>query len=308
MKPEQRISLDGWGLLLSALAAAALGAEGIAAKLAYVGGASILTTLALRFLLASLLFWASIAIFPLQWRLDRPTLARVVILALGGQATTVLLLFYAFQRIPAAVAILFFYIYPAVVTLLAAIFLREPLTRARVGALALTLIGLLVILGFPVGYLDTKGIAAALLAALGNGVYLIGQTSLLKRLEPRTFNTWATTALAPAFFLLALATGNLNLAFTFQALLAILILALVCTVLAYTAMAWGLRYIGASRAAIISTLEPAITALLGFLVLGERLHPYQFVGGALILVGVTWQQISGAKSGTPEDSYGIIKQ
>ncbi|MDN5361810.1 MAG: hypothetical protein PWP70_857 [Moorella sp. (in: firmicutes)] len=280
-----------WGLLLAALAAAALGAEGIAAKLAYAGGANILTTLSLRFLLAAVMFWVSIVIFPVQWRLDRPTLVRLVALALGGQATTVLLLFYAFQHIPAAVAILFFYIYPAVVILLAALFLHEPLTRAKVGALALTFIGLLIILGFPMGSLDIRGIAAALLAALGNGVYLIGQNNLLKRLEPRTFNTWATTAIAPAFFLMALTSGNFSLAFNNQALLAILILALICTVLAYTAVAWGLRYIGASRLAIISTLEPAITTVLGFLVLGERLHPYQLLGGVLILVGVTWQQI-----------------
>ncbi len=281
------------GLLLAALGAAALGAEGIAAKLAYAGGANILTTLALRFWLAAIIFGLIMVALRLQWHMDRPTLGRVVILALGGQATTVLLLFYAFQRIPAAVAILFFYIYPVVVVILAAIFLHETLTRARIGALGLTLAGLLVILGFPMDSLDPRGVAAALLAALSNGVFLIGQASLLKRLEPLTLNAWTMLVIAPVFLLLALATGSFKLAFDSRAGLAILFLALVCTVFAYLAVALSLKYIGASRVAIISTLEPAVTAALGFLLLGERLHPYQLLGGVLILAGVTWQQLSG---------------
>jgi drug/metabolite transporter (DMT)-like permease len=46
----------------------------------------------------------------------------------------------------------------------------------------------------------------------------------------------------------------------------------------------GLARVGATRAAIISTLEPATTVILAALLLGEDLGPVRLVGGGLILV------------------------
>jgi drug/metabolite transporter (DMT)-like permease len=48
----------------------------------------------------------------------------------------------------------------------------------------------------------------------------------------------------------------------------------------------GLRLIGASRAAILSTFEPASTVVLAVLLLGESGSPLQYVGGALVLASV----------------------
>ena len=48
----------------------------------------------------------------------------------------------------------------------------------------------------------------------------------------------------------------------------------------------GLRMVGPSRAAIISTLEPAVTVMTAALVLGEHISLEQLLGGALILVSV----------------------
>jgi len=48
----------------------------------------------------------------------------------------------------------------------------------------------------------------------------------------------------------------------------------------------GLQLIGPSRAAILSTFEPATTVLLAVLILGEGANPIQYVGGALILASV----------------------
>ncbi|OIQ08887.1 EamA-like transporter family protein [Moorella thermoacetica] len=308
MKKAKDSSGEGRGLFLAVLAAAALGLEGISAKLAYAGGANILSILAIRFLAAGILFWGSLIVFPLDWKLNLGTMVRLTVLALGGQATTILLLFHAFERIPATVAMLFFYLYPVIVSLLATVFLKETLTRAKIGALVLAFTGLAVILGVPTGNLEIWGIVTALLAACTNGIYMVGQTGLLKTIEPRVFNAYATLTIGVAYFILAIVTGTFSLAFNSQAILAIATLSLICTLLAYTAVAWSLKYIGASRAAIISTLEPVVTAVLGFLILGERLHPIQLLGGALILAGVTVQQVLTSKDGSEGHSYGIIKQ
>ena len=48
----------------------------------------------------------------------------------------------------------------------------------------------------------------------------------------------------------------------------------------------GLRLVGASRAAILSTFEPASSVLLAVLILGESANPIQYLGGAFILASV----------------------
>ncbi|NLW08136.1 MAG: DMT family transporter [Clostridia bacterium] len=288
-------SKESLGVFLAIVSAAALGAESIAAKLAYAGGANILTILAIRYLLAALLFWGVLFTRPGLQKPAGATLGWLTFVALSGQGTTVLLLFYSFQYIPAAVAILFFYVFPAVVTLLAAIFLREALTKAKLLALAITFCGLIIILGVPGSNLDTRGVIAALLAALTNGYYIVGQTRLLKEVNPLVYNAYMTLTIGLGFLLLALTSASFNLDFNLQAWLAIAVLILVCTVLAFVAMAWGLVLIGASRVAIISTVEPIVTAILGYLILGELLKPGQVLGGLIILAGVAWLQISGRR-------------
>lgn len=48
----------------------------------------------------------------------------------------------------------------------------------------------------------------------------------------------------------------------------------------------GVRAVGAARASMMNYLMPVFTALLGWLLLDERLEHYHWVGGALILAGL----------------------
>ena len=64
---------------------------------------------------------------------------------------------------------------------------------------------------------------------------------------------------------------------------AIVIVATVIPVVTFLA---GLGRIGATNAAMLSTLEPVVTILLAALLLGEVLKPVTLLGGGLILVAV----------------------
>lgn len=57
----------------------------------------------------------------------------------------------------------------------------------------------------------------------------------------------------------------------------------------------SMTYLPASVANLIATLEPAITAILAYLFLGERLTTVQLLGSALIIVGVLILRISEYK-------------
>ena len=70
-----------------------------------------------------------------------------------------------------------------------------------------------------------------------------------------------------------------------------LLIALVSTVVAVSAFFAGLRRVGPSEAAILSTFEPPVTVALAFVALGERLTPAQLFGGAMVLAAVVLLQL-----------------
>jgi drug/metabolite transporter (DMT)-like permease len=56
-----------------------------------------------------------------------------------------------------------------------------------------------------------------------------------------------------------------------------------CTAITTLLWNWGIHHVPASRAGVFLNIEPALGAWLGVQLLGERLGPYAWVGGALIL-------------------------
>jgi drug/metabolite transporter (DMT)-like permease len=58
------------------------------------------------------------------------------------------------------------------------------------------------------------------------------------------------------------------------------------SLVAYFAWTYGVRVVGASKAALTSYLMPVFTALLGWLLLGEHLQSFHWVGAALIFSGL----------------------
>ena len=78
-----------------------------------------------------------------------------------------------------------------------------------------------------------------------------------------------------------------------------MLIALVSTVVAVSAFFAGLRRVGPSEAAILSTFEPPVTVALAFAVLGERLSVVQLAGGALVLAAVVLLQLPGRRAVAP---------
>jgi drug/metabolite transporter (DMT)-like permease len=68
-------------------------------------------------------------------------------------------------------------------------------------------------------------------------------------------------------------------------------LALPCTVLAFLLFMRGIDRLGPVRTAIVSTVEPLFTAVLGAVALGQALRAPTLVGGALIAGAVALLQL-----------------
>jgi drug/metabolite transporter (DMT)-like permease len=279
------------GTLLCLASAAAFGAMAVFGKLAYENGATVGTLLAVRFLLATVLFWGLLLAGGAAAEI-RALPARDVALALGlgavGYAGQAGGYFAALERIDASLLSLLVYTFPAMVTVAAIALGRERVDGRRLAALGLTSGGLVLILsGAGTGTLDPPAMLLGLGAAVIYSVYILVGERVCTRMRPRVLATLVCTGAAATLtggsaLLGDLRPGELTLAgWSWLACLAG-----VSTVLAISLFFAALARVGPTTAAILSTVEPPVTVLLAFLVFAETLGPLQLLGGAVMLSGV----------------------
>lgn len=288
------------GALLCLLSAAAFGTLGIFGKLASEAGANTATTLLVRFALAGLVFAVLLRVTG-RWSGLRRLPRRVVLTGLGlgafGYSLQSALFFAAIERLDVSMVALLLYTYPAFVTL-AAIGLGRVAPSLRTGvALTVASAGLvLVLLAGGSGGFEGIGALLALGASLTYTTYILVSDGVIADVDPFALALLVLTGASASFTVGGLATGSLDLALAGEAWLWLVLIALVSTVVAVSAFFAGLRRVGPSEAAILSTFEPPVTVVLAFLILGERSTAPQLAGGALVLAAVVMLQLPARRA------------
>ena len=107
-----------------------------------------------------------------------------------------------------------------------------------------------------------------------------------RELTPAVTATFATSGAAVILAIAAVATGGFAASQPALVWLMIVLLAVVCTVIAFIAFLRGLATIGSVRTAIVSTVEPFWGALLASAVLAQPLAPRTLTGGVLVAAAV----------------------
>ncbi len=285
------------GTLMCLASGAAFGAMAVFGKLAYDDGATVGTLLAVRFVLAAVLFWALVATSGVAHQLRALDVHDVgIALALGacGYAIQAGCYFAALERIDASLLSLLLYTAPAMVAAAAVGLGRERLDGRRLAALALAFGGLvLVMAGAGAGALDPVGAALGLGAAVGYSSYILVSDGILTRVQPIVLSALVCTGAAVSLSAGSALLGELHLgALTAAGWGWLACLAVVSTVAAISLFFAGLQRVGPTTAAVLSTVEPLMTVVLAFLVLGETLGAMQVAGGGLVLAAVLVVQVA----------------
>ena len=276
---------------------------GIFGRLASDAGANTATTLLVRFGLAALVF-AAVLLRTGGWRALRGLSRRVVVtgLALGaaGYSLQSGLYFAAIGRLDVSLVALLLYTYPAFVTI-AALALGRLAPSPRIGAaLALASAGLvLVLVAAGTGAFDVTGALMAIGASLTYTTYILVSDGIVGDVDPFALALLVLTGATVSFSVFGLTTGSIDFALPAEAWVWLVLIALVSTVVAVSAFFAGLRRVGPSEAAILSTFEPPVTVALAFAVLGERLSVVQLAGGALVLAAVVLLQLPARRAAGP---------
>lgn len=304
MTPAGTPSRDLTGAGLVALAAACFGTLGPLSRFAGDAGVDALAMVTWRAAIGATLVAAFIAaravgrgLRPRSLR-EIPVRDRWFMLA-AATANMVLNLaaFIAFERISIALTLLVFYLYPAGVALASTLWFGERLDRLRWGALVVSLGGMaLVVAGAQsLGSVDPIGIGLALVAALAQVFYVLAARHGFAHVPAPQAAALTMGGAATLYVLVALVIGSLAglgqpLAST-AAFVPVLLAGVIGAGIPTLAFILGIRRLGPSQAAILSTLEPVVGTALAAWLLAELPTAVQLAGGGLILVAAVLLQL-----------------
>lgn len=281
--PASRLTA-GLGLGLAAFSAATFGFGTTFALLAYQGGSNPVTVVLLR--TAAFVVVVGLILVSLG-RLGK--LSRRALVGTLWMAVTLAMVSLGYQGsvafIPVSLAALIFYSFPLLVGLFAVIAGRDRMTAIKAAALLAAFLGLALALGPEFGVLDWRGIALALLAAVGMGLTMTfggdatrNEDALLMAVYTNVWMLIALAVFAAAAGSVALPVTNLGVVGA-VGLCATYVVAYVCWYLA-------LSLVRPVRLAALFNIEPLVTLFVAWLVLGERLSAVQLTGAALVLASI----------------------
>jgi drug/metabolite transporter (DMT)-like permease len=161
---------------------------------------------------------------------------------------------------------------------------RERLSLDRAAGLILGIVGVAAIVGVSVEGASLVPIAEVGLVAL---CYAVGPVILQRWLTgvPALGVIAASLAVTAVAYVPVVALSDPQLDPTAEAVASVVGLAVVCTALAFLLFFALIAEIGPVRATVITYVNPAVAAVLGVVVLGERFTAGMAVGFALVLAG-----------------------
>ena len=281
---------SGRATLLIALSACGFASIPIFVTFATRSGTPLLEVLVGRYSLAAALL-AILAWSTGTRRLQRDGVRVLVVLGIA-QALIAYCSLMALNYIPVATLSFLFYTYPAWVAVIARIRRLEPLTRTRLIALAMSLFGVVVMVGSPTAAsLNPRGVALALSTALLYAIYIPLIAALQRELTPAATAGYMATGATIIFLLAKMMSEGVAFHLNPVAVRSIIGLAVVSTTISFMLFLRGLRTLGPVRTAIISTIEPFCTALLGARLLGQPLTKDTLLGGVFIAAAVVLLQL-----------------
>jgi drug/metabolite transporter (DMT)-like permease len=299
---DQRTRL---GYAMVAIAATLFAVNGSVSKVVLGSGLSSLELTQIRNTSAAVLFLVFLLAFARsRLRVDRRELAFLVLFGLVGVALVQWLYFVAIEHLPVGVALLIEFTAPLFVALFARYVYGEHIRRRIWVAVILVLSGLTLVVELWSGIaLSTIGVTAALGGAFALAAYLLMAERERRHRDPASLSFygflvaalfWAVVQPLWQFPWSTLGKrvsleGNLS-EYTAPVWLLVAFIVLIGTMVTFTLLTGALRYISATKASIVASLEPVVATVIAWAWLGETLGAAQLVGGVVVIAGILLAQ------------------
>ncbi len=228
------------------------------------------------------------------------------LLVMGAlDAFTMIAYFFAVRAVGVAIATFFLFLQPVWVAFLAPRFLRTATERVVYLALGLAGLGMALILlpSFTddAVRLSLIGLAAGLAAGWSYAFFQMLVKGLTR--EVSSVTVVITQSVLDALFLLPLALWQMlgaGQTLTSRDWVAVLVMGLVTTALAYTMWVEGVARIRVQHSSILGLIAPVAAPIYAFVLLGQGIAAWTIAGGTLILVAGALVVLFGGGEPGPE--------
>jgi len=222
-----------------------------------------------------------------------------LVLGFVGIAGVQFTYYYTISKIHVGPAVLIQYLSPIWVSLYALFFQKEPLTKGKMIALLLAVLGCYFTVG---GYrmdllrLNRIGIVSGLLSSLFFSFYALYGEKGLKKYDPWTLILYAFGFGAALNWILISPTRVITEGYSFKIWMAFLYIAIFSTLIPFGLYFKGIERVRATRASITATWEPVVAGMTAYFVLGEVLSPLQVLGGFGVIAAIVLLQMAKEKA------------
>lgn len=220
-------------------------------------------------------------------KITRKEVKLLLLLGLIGTLCNQSAYFSGLKTTDATTAALILSLTPITTSLLAAIFLKESLTRKMISGSAVAFIGVFFVLGKNSGLHLSQGVWFIFLAMLSFSISIIIVRKLTEVLDP--FITTVYSTIAGSIMLIPVAFFSEPLHEISHQLWAwALLMATAIVMQGFCALIWNgqLKKVGAGKASIFLNLQPFVAMIVGFFLLGTVVDVTQMIGSILIIGGV----------------------
>lgn len=278
------LSATARGILLVAIASLVIAFVPSFAKLAYEGGASTQAVVAARYpvsfvILVAIALITRTRIWPVRSTLKHSLVAGAfgVIVGFGFMGSV------AF--IDVSLAILIFYLHPIFIGIYGHVAGTHRLNRGQIAAAFVAIFGLALALAVDFDRLDPVGLGLAFMGAVGATVMVLANARTTIEIGAVRANLQMTVFAGILTALVIPLTGNFQLPQTGDGWFSLVGAAAGITI-GFLLFFSAVPALGATRATLISILEPVFSVLLALILLGETLTPVQWIGVALVVGGL----------------------
>lgn len=247
-----------------------------------------LTILFFRYLIGAV-FLLLLLIKKKPQKIEKKDIKYLVLFGAIGYFMSVVFQLYSSNLLSSGLASLLNSLNPVFTVVLAVPILHEKLTLPKAISVIVAIIGVYIVIGGINGGGAMLGIISALIAAL---TWTMSTFIIKKHLQK--YDTFTVTTYAIIIALICttpisvydMATAPRLKLFTLPTILTLLFIGIVCTAISNVLWNKSLTLIDAGQCALFCPLMPMISAILGYVFLGEKIGQTFIIGSVLIISGI----------------------
>lgn len=278
------------GFLALSLAVIFFSTESVMASVIMAKGVDPLTLSVIKVTLGCIMVGLIMLLTRKSFRLERKDIFGFMMFGFIAVSTMTGTFMTAIRLTNVSTAMILVYTAPAFTLILAALFLKERITRVKLMTVVLIMVGtVLVVVGYNLNVMDMNllGVLTGLLAGLAYAIHGLLSRVYIKRYSPWTINFYILLFGALGLMIVKnplaiMAEGFPDLA----SLIWILGQAVVVYVCAYTLFIMEFRYLEAGIGSILTSVQPAVVVLMSAVFLNEKLYAVQTVGLVLMMLAM----------------------